>query len=178
MSRSSGAAVWCAAFFSKERTKMADLTKALKSEKIQGLRLRSPVTVLKNASLESVFKKMSAEKKGYAVVLDQEGGVAGIFTERDVMTRVIEQKLPPSTPVEKVMTPNPKTLKVADSVADAIRLMNEGRHRHVPLIGPDGRLAGVLGVRDLITYLAEHYPHEVYNLPPDPHQILRAPEGA
>jgi CBS domain-containing protein len=122
---------------------------------------------------------MREEKKGYAVVIDPAGGtVAGIFTERDVMTRVIEQKLPATTPVEKVMTPSPKTLKVTDSVADAIRLMNQGRYRHLPLVDADGRLVGVLGVRDVIGYLAEHYPHEVYNLPPDPHQVIRAPEGA
>jgi CBS domain-containing protein len=159
---------------------MADLTKALITERIQGLKLRTPLSVLKSATLKTVFAKMSAEKKGYAVVLEDEktGKVAGIFTERDVMTRVVEQKVGPSTPVEKVMTANPKTLKATDSVADAIRLMNQGHYRHLPLVDDAGRLVGVLSVRDLIAYLAEHYPYEVYNLPPDPHQVIRAPEGA
>jgi len=123
---------------------------------------------------------MRDEKKGYAVVLQDEaaGTIAGIFTERDVMTRVIEQRLPVTTPVVKVMTPDPKTLQATDSVADAIRFMSEGRYRHLPLVDGTGRLVGVLGVKDLVHYLAEHYPHEVFNLPPDPHQVIRAPEGA
>ena len=123
---------------------------------------------------------MHAEKKGYAIILEDEktSKIAGIFTERDVMTRIVEQKVSPSTPVEKVMTANPKTLKATDSVADAIRMMNEGHYRHLPLVDDAGRLVGVLSVRDLIAYLAEHYPYEVYNLPPDPHQVIRAPEGA
>jgi CBS domain-containing protein len=157
---------------------VVDLTKALKNEKIQGLRLRPPLAVPKGATLKSVFSKMRQEKKGYAVVLEDNGKVTGIFTERDIMTRVVEQKLGPSTVVEKVMTTNPTTLKASDSVADAIRLMNQGRYRHLPLVDESGRLVGVLGVRDLIIYLAEHYPYEVYNLPPDPHQVIRAPEGA
>lgn len=159
---------------------MFDLTKALKDEKIQGLRLRSPLAVLKSAPLKTVFAKMRAEKKGYVVVLEDEATrkVVGIFTERDVMTRLVEQKVAPSTPVEKVMTPHPMILKATDSVADAIRLMNQGHYRHLPLVDEKDRLVGVLSVRDLIGYLAEHYPYEVYNLPPDPHQVIRAPEGA
>jgi CBS domain-containing protein len=123
---------------------------------------------------------MRKENKGYAVVLEDEASrkVAGIFTERDVMTRVVEQKVAAATPVEKVMTTNPTTLKLTDSVADAIRLMSQGHYRHLPLVDDDGGLVGVLSVRDLITYLAEHYPHQVFNLPPDPHQVIRAPEGA
>jgi len=123
---------------------------------------------------------MKKENKGYIVVLEDQVSrkVAGIFTERDVMTRVVEQKIAASTPVEKVMTPNPTTLKLADSVADAIRLMSQGHYRHLPLVDEAGGLTGVLAVRDLITYLAEHYPHQVFNLPPDPHQVIRAPEGA
>jgi CBS domain-containing protein len=159
---------------------MADLKKALKSERIQALRLRAPLSVPKTTPLKNVFSKMRVEKKGYAVVLEDDltKRIVGIFTERDVMTRVIEQKLPASTPVENVMTANPTMLKMTDSVADAIRLMSQGGYRHLPLVDAEGRLAGVLGVRDLIGYLAEHYPHEVYNLPPDVHQVIRAPEGA
>lgn len=159
---------------------MADLKKALRSETIQHLRLRPALAVTKELTLKNVFAKMREDKKGYVVVLEDETKrtVAGIFTERDAMTRVIEQGLSPSTPVEMVMTPNPTTLKNSDSVADAIRLMNQGRYRHLPLVNEQGELTGVLSVRDLISYLAEHYPSEVYNLPPDPHQVIRAPEGA
>ena len=49
---------------------MTDLTSALKSEKIRGLRLRSPLCVPRGATLETVFRKMRDEGKGYAVVVD------------------------------------------------------------------------------------------------------------
>jgi len=120
---------------------------------------------------------MKEEKKGYAVVTDHKK-VLGIFTERDILTRVIEQKTDLNVPIEKVMTANPRVLKTIDSVADAIRLMSEGSYRHIPLVDENENIMGLLGVRDLIQYLAEHYPYEVYNLPPDPQQVIRTPEGA
>ena len=105
-------------------------------------------------------------------------GVIGIFTERDVLTKVVEQKVDLATPIEKLMTPDPKVLKREDSVADAIRLMNQGGYRHIPIVDDQGEVQGIVRVRDIIKYLAEHFPYEVYNLPPDPRQIIRAPEGA
>ncbi len=156
---------------------MTELEKSLKGDKIQSLKLRKPLCVLRGTTLREVFRRMRDEKKGHAIVLDGEQ-VVGIFTERDVLTKVIEQKVSPETPVEKLMTPNPKVLSLEDSVAKAIEIMNKGKYRHLPLIDGDGKVQGVLGVRDIIRYLAEHFPHEVYNLPPNPHQVMRSQEGA
>jgi CBS domain-containing protein len=156
---------------------MTDLRKSLKSEQIQSLKLRPPLTVNRSSSLKDVLAQMKEEKKGYAVVTDHKK-VLGIFTERDILTRVIEQKTDLNVPIEKVMTANPRVLKTIDSVADAIRLMSEGSYRHIPLVDENENIMGLLGVRDLIQYLAEHYPYEVYNLPPDPQQVIRTPEGA
>ncbi len=156
---------------------MSDLSKALINEKIQNLSLGMPLVVSKTATLGEVLGKITSERRAYAVIV-AEGHVAGIFTERDLMTRVALQHPPLTTPIEKLMTPNPTVLKGNDSMAEAIRVMNQGGHRHVPIISEQGALQGVLGVRDLIRYLAEHFPYEVYNLPPDPEQTMREPEGA
>ena len=97
------------------------------------------------------------------------------------MTRVVgqkDQKIDLNLPVEGVMTKNPKTLRMTDTVADAIVLMNQGSYRHIPIVDTNGSVQGIVSVRDVIKYLAEHYPYEVYNLPPDPHQIMRSPDGA
>ena len=118
-----------------------------------------------------------SEKKTGSVTVVEGMRVVGIFTERDVLTRVVEQKVNPKTPLSKLMTSDPKVLKMGDSIADAIRLMNQGSYRHIPITDEAGEVQGILSVRDIIKYLAEHFPCEVYNLPPGP-QIIRAPEGA
>lgn len=156
---------------------MTDLKKTLNSEKIQTLKLRPPLMLARTTSLKEVFTRMKEQKTGYAILLEGKT-VVGIFTERDALTRVIPQKLDLNTPVEKAMTPNPKVLKTTDSVADAIRLMSQGSYRHIPLVDENSEVTGLLGVRDVVQYLAEHYPWEVYNLPPDPHQVMGTPEGA
>ena len=156
---------------------VTDLSKVFESEKIKNLTLGAPLVVQRASTISEVLKKMQGERLTYAVVAENRR-VVGIFTERDMMTRAVEQRPPETTPIEKLMTPNPSVLKDEDSVAEAIRIMNRGGYRHVPIVNSEGELLGVLGVRDLIRYLADHYPYEVYNLPPDPRQIIREAEGA
>jgi CBS domain-containing protein len=76
------------------------------------------------------------------------------------------------------MTPEPASLSLDDSVEAAMRLMHEGDYRTIPLVDGEGQTAGVVTVRDLITYLAEHFPKEALNLPPDPDQKMTRAEGA
>jgi CBS domain-containing protein len=121
---------------------------------------------------------MQERKTGCAIILDAEGKIVGIFTDRDATGRVAAVRLDLSTPIEKVMTPNPKTLKINDTISRAITLMNKGGYRRIPLVDNKRRVAGVLSVRNIVRYLAEFFPFEVYNLPPDPQQLNRAREGA
>jgi CBS domain-containing protein len=52
-----------------------------------------------------------------------------------------------------------------------------GGFRHVPLVDSDGRPVGILSVKDIVDYLAEHFPREVLNIPPEPGKQPRIPEG-
>ncbi len=156
---------------------MENLKKTLKGIKIQFLIKREPHCVPRGTPIETVIRRMEEMRIGNALILDGEK-LAGIFTERDVMTRVVEPGIDGRTPIEKVMTERPKTLKVDDTVADAIRLMSRGGYRHIPIVDGGGKVVGSLSVKVLVSYLAEHFPCQVYNLPPDPHQIQRSPEGA
>lgn len=155
---------------------MGDLKTILKEEKIRGLPFYPLLCLPQKTPLRQVLNAMREKRNGCVIAMDGKK-VTGILTERDVLTRVVEQKLDPETPMEKVMTPNPKVLKMEDSVADAIRLMNQGSYRHLPILDASGEVQGLVSVRQIIRYLAEHFPYEVYNLPPNP-QIIRAPEGA
>ncbi len=154
-----------------------DLGEALKNEKVQALKPKVPCLVQSETTLTQVVALMVKEKNGCVVVQNQ-GKRAGIFTERDLMTRVIEPGLDPRTKVGEVMTPKPKTLSVESPVSEAIRMMSQGGYRHIPIVNRQGGVEGVLSVKAVIRYLAEHFPCEIYNLPPDPHQVQRSREGA
>ena len=75
------------------------------------------------------------------------------------------------------MTTEPRTLRLHQSVGDAMALMRTGRFRNVPLVDDEGRLVGVVRQVDILKFLAESFPEELLNLPPRPHQRMEQPEG-
>jgi len=56
--------------------------------------------------------------------------------------------------------------------------MEEGGYRHLPVVDVTGKPLGVLSVKRIVHYLAEHFPATVYNLPPDPSSVPQSAEGA
>src|SRR5262249_46491555 len=108
----------------------------------------------------------------------EDNKVVGIFTERDALKRAALANRPSTTPIRDLMTPAPEVLGLEDSVAVAVRFMNEGGYRHLPIVNEKRGVAGLFSVRDIVLYLSELYPFDIFNLPPDPHQVARAREGA
>jgi len=149
----------------------------LREVKIRHLPLRPPALVERSASIRETIEVIKSKHLGCALVCDQ-GALIGIFTERDLLNKVVGEPVSYSAPVEQFMTPNPAKLSLDDPVEAAMRLMREGDYRTIPLVDGAGKTAGVVTVRDLITYFAERFPKEALNLPPDPDQRMVRPEGA
>ena len=120
---------------------------------------------------------MRLEKVGCLLVCDQ-GKLVGVFTERDLMCRVLGMRKPLTTTIREVMTAPPLTIQSKDSIRTAIRTMQQGGHRHLPVVDENDRPLGIISVKRIVHYLVEHYPSAVYNLPPDPTAFLHEREGA
>ena len=103
--------------------------------------------------------------EGGCVIITDDGRVAGIFTERDLLTKVSGEDVDLQSPIEKWMQAAVETLSPEATIGDAVRLMNERSFRNIPLV-VDGHLRGSISVFDIITYLAECYPKTTMNLPP------------
>lgn len=91
-----------------------------------------------------------------AVPVMRGGELAGIFSERDLMRRVVAAgRSPGLTPVGEVMTPKPRTVNASDSIEDCLFLMRESGFRHLPVF--DGKvLKGVVSLRDIMLREARH----------------------
>jgi len=150
---------------------------ALKTEKIRNLATREGLTVPPELTLGEVVRRMQERRTGCAVVVAGKK-VVGIFTERDALIRGLLADAAPETPIEKLMTAKPKVLDREDTLAVAIRLMHDGKYRHLPVVNAKREFLGIVSVRDIVFYLSENFPLEIYNLPPDPHRISRSAEGA
>jgi CBS domain-containing protein len=152
---------------------------SLTDERLRVLSRRQPVTVAPGTSLADCVRAIQRSGTGDSVfVVDADGRLVGVLTERDVFGRLVGGDIDLAQPVETLMTSQPRTLDLEQTIRDAIELMQTGRYRNVPVIDDAGRLAGVVRQSDLLKYLAESFPEELLNLPPRPHQRLRAPGGA
>lgn len=136
---------------------------------IGDLPLRDPVRVGPDTALIDVVTALRERRRGAAIIEDAGGKILGIFTERDLMLRIEHSSHAwHRQPVKEVMTPDPRPVSVDEPLATALRRMKEGSFRRLPVVGKDGTLVGLLSIRDIVRYIAERFPAEFINLPPDP----------
>ena len=124
-----------------------------------------------------VVATMLTSRSGYVLVMDA-GRLAGIFTEHDLLTRAVTPDGMPAAPVRDFMTPSPTTLDATAPLSAAIEPMVTGGYHHIPIAAGARGYVGVLTSHNLFHFLAELLPDRLLNLPPRPHQRLRAPDGA
>jgi len=152
---------------------------SITEERLRVLSRRQPVTVEPGTSLADCVRAIQRTGTGDSVfVCDASGRLLGVLTERDVFARIVGGTIDLQQPVESLMTTDPKTLDLDDTIRDAIVLMRTGRYRNVPMVDANRQLVGVVRQSDIIKFLAESFPEELLNLPPRPHQRMKEPEGA
>lgn len=120
---------------------------------------------------------MQAHRTGCVTVRDGER-LVGIFTERDLLKRVLARGKSLTGPISEVMTANPTTAGEGETIGSVIKKMRDGGYRHLPVLDENGKIKGRISVREIIHYMVEHFPKDVYNLPPKPGQVQTSREGA
>ena len=153
------------------------IEEALRAERLRSLALPEPATVPTGTTLKETLRVMRACGRG-AVLIARAGRVIGIFTERDVLNKVFPGPVDGGQPIDGLMTAKPASLTPDATLGDAVRLMTEHGYRNIPLVDAEGRPAGMIAARDIVQYVAEHFPTEVANLPPSLEQQYRTKEGA
>lgn len=133
------------------------------------------VCVSPTTSLGRAIELMKADEGGCVIVCDK-GRVVGIFTERDLLLKIIGEPVDMNESVSNWMSPAVSTLTQDATIGDAVNVMNERSFRNIPLV-KDGQLVGSISVFDVIAYLAESYPKATMNLPPIPDQVMDSTDG-
>lgn len=134
---------------------------------ISDLVLREPIVVDPSTTVFDAVQAMRKHHIGCVLVLSQ-GKLVGIFTERDVLKRVVFHDEDQSMLVASVMTKNPETLEANQSMAFALNKMCVGGYRHIPIVEPKGKVIGVLSVQDIVAFLVDLFPTGILNLPTSP----------
>lgn len=109
-----------------------------------------------SATVLVATQKMNQHKLGALLVMD-EGRVVGIFTERDVLRRVVaEQRDPSITRVDEVMTIEVICCKPTDDLDEISAVMQQKRVRHVPVCDNNGQIQGMISIGDVNAHHATH----------------------
>ena len=109
----------------------------------------------KGASARTAAELMVSKNISAVIVVDDDGKLIGIMTERDLARQVEAKGVDGGkTQIGDIMTTNPDTLSPDDSAGDALELMNSRNFRHLP-IAVDGKCVGMVSIRDLYRSVTE-----------------------
>ena len=156
---------------------------ALLRESLRALPVRPALVLRASDSVTEAVRLMQREHRG-CVVVTEDGTDAspliGIFTERDVLRRIVDRgKNPATLPLDAVMTANPEVLALSGTIAHALNKMSVGGFRHVPVVDENHHPVFVVSVRDIVEFLVEAFPREVLTLSSDASaQVPRRRYGA
>lgn len=120
---------------------------------------QEPVTAPASTTVSDAARLMKQRNVGALMVIEGEK-LAGVFTERDGLFRVLAEGLGGETPVSAVMTANPQTIDPESRFTHALQMMHDGRYRHLPVV-EDGRVIGIVSVRDALGPELEAFVYEM-----------------
>ncbi len=106
-----------------------------------------------DVKIADAAKEMKDNNLGSLVVIDSQNKVVGIITERDLVKAVANRDI--ESPVEKYMTKDVKGVTEDTSITDALDIMLNNGFRHLPIIKSDGKLYGIVSIRDLARALLD-----------------------
>lgn len=116
-----------------------------------------------NITVAEAVKDMDSHKVGATLVMDG-GQLVGIFTERDVLSRVVAAGLDPATtPMDRVMTRHPITVASTTTIEEVMTLFTNKRFRHLPVVD-EGRLVGLISIGDILRRMVDTHRHEAEQL--------------
>jgi CBS domain-containing protein len=143
-----------------------ELTRNLQIECVERLEPTAPHQIDAEVRVGQAVTMMREERVG-CLLVTHEGKLVGIFTERDLLTRIVATGLPLTVPLRECMTSNPVSVSGLESIRTAIEKMQNGGYRHLPIVDSENRPVGILNVKQIIRYVVEHFPHVVYNQSPN-----------
>jgi CBS domain-containing protein len=149
----------------------------LQQEQVIHLDINKFTEVESGTSVRDTVSQMRTTGCNCAII-KKDGQLTGIFTDRDLLRKVVDAPETWDNPIDALMTPSPITVKANDPAYAALDLMDEKHFRNVPVIDTNGKVIGNLTHYAVIKYLADRFPSLIYNLPPDTGRITHHRDGA
>lgn len=153
-----------------------DLRELFTTTTVGELAINQVPTLDAGQTAEQAAVAMRAVSHGSALVCEA-GRLVGIVTERDLL-KLIADDARLRAPLREVMTSAPQTVRTGSLLLEAVRLMDRGGYRRLPVVDNEQRPIGIVDVKSVVTYLVDQIPGTVYNQAPLDLSSVRNPEGA
>ena len=129
------------------------IERSLMDDPVRVLRPKRPVTVQPSTTVGNTIQMLLDNEIGALLVVNAEGELVGIFSERDLLAKVAGlYENYAELPIRMFMTADPETVSTTDTLAFALHKMNVGGYRHLPVM-EDGWPVGVVSVRDMLRHI-------------------------
>ena len=145
---------------------------------IQDISMPKVICMDESSSIKNIIDLMQSKKIG-SVVITRDGELTGIVTERDILMKVIclIDDLE-NTPVTKIMTEDPQSLRKEDEIAYILNNMHVGGYRHIPIVNENDEPVSMISIKDVVSWSLNHFPQEITNLTGEPFRGKVSREGA
>jgi len=126
-----------------------------------------PIVVPESETIRVVTKLLKANKVGCIVIVNDDGVLSGIFSERDYMLKVYGDEKADQKPVSEYMTRNPVCEAPDIPIAYALNLMSQGGFRHLPLVDSLNAPVAIISIKDVIDYIVSSYIDDIMKFEAD-----------
>jgi CBS domain-containing protein len=133
-----------------------DFEQSIETHPINVLCPREPICVPPETPVREVIDQMAEANVG-CVLVECEGAIRGVFSERDLLNKVVGDDARLTRPVSEFMTPSPTTVTKRDSIGYALQTMDLGGYRHLPIVNASQIAVGLLSTRDILRFLCVKY---------------------
>lgn len=144
----------------------------IEAVKVSDLMTQAAVTDAPDDTLAEAAAKMRAQQTGSLLVMEGEA-LAGIVTERDLLKVVGDGRDPKAVALRDVMTKDPVTVDPNSSIQEAAKIMFDKWFRHLPVTTSDGKVVGIISLRDLLSLVAEGMDEPAHIQTLTGHQLVR-----
>jgi predicted transcriptional regulator len=146
------------------------------TDPISALGLPPLVSVTTHATVGQALSAVQKHGQGY-VLICEDGRPRGIMSQREVLMKIVARDVKYDSNVMDFASRIPVTLTSNERISRAIKLMISEGVDIIPIVDTAGKATGVVRTIDVIHFLAQAFPEQLLNLPPQPHQTLPKPEG-
>ncbi|MBT3984117.1 MAG: CBS domain-containing protein [Bacteriovoracaceae bacterium] len=147
-------------------------------EPISELRMPAVKAVEESTTIEAAIKIMQENHFGSLIII-KNGKLSGIVTERDILMKAcLKIDNWSKTPVSQIMTADPVSLQATDMIAHVLHNMHVGGFRHIPIVNESGEPISLVSIKDIVSFVIEHFPPEIINVVSHPFRGKSIREGA